>query len=72
MFFVVDSDQQNMLLGLPVLMAANLRLLTVEGDDLMLSASRTFGLDIASGKVAMLEKMMIPRLLNLTAIDYRT
>ncbi len=40
LFFVVDSDQQNMLLGLPALMAANLHLLTVEGEDLMPSASK--------------------------------
>ncbi len=72
LFFIVDSEQQNMLLGLPAPTAANLHLLTVDGDDLMPNASKLFGLDVGSDKIATPEKMMIARLLNLTVIDNRT
>ncbi len=72
LFFIVDSNQQNMLLGLPALTAANLHLLTVDSEHLMLSASKVFGLDVGSDKVAMPNKMTIARLLNQIVIEYRT
>ncbi len=52
LFFIVDSDQQHMLLGLPALTAVKLRLLTVDGQDLMPSTSKTFSLDVESDKEA--------------------
>ncbi len=46
LFFIVDSDQQHMLLGLPVLIQVELRLLTLDGLDLMPSLSKIFNLDV--------------------------
>ncbi len=70
LFFVVDSNQQDMLLGLPALMAANPHLLTVDAEDLMLNASKVFGLDVGSDKIATPETMTTAKLLNQAAIEY--
>ncbi len=71
LFFIVDSDQQNMLLGLPAITAAKLGLLTMEGEDLMLNMSKVLSLDIGFDKAVLPEKTTIAKLLNQTVIEYR-
>ncbi len=46
LFFIVDSDQQHVLLGLPALIQVELWLLTQDGTDLMPNFSKVFNLDV--------------------------
>ncbi len=48
LFFIVDNDSQHLLLGLPALIQAQLRLLTLDGMDLMLNLTKIFNLDVDS------------------------
>ncbi len=48
LFFIVDNDNQHLLLGLPALVQSKLRLLTPDGTDLMPQASKLFNLDVDS------------------------
>ncbi len=46
LFFIVDSDNQHLLLGLPALIQVELRLLTQDGTDLMPNLTKIFNLDV--------------------------
>ncbi len=59
LFFIVDSNQQNMLLGLPAITTAKLRLLTVEGEDFMPNMSKVLSLDIGLDKAVLPEKQQL-------------
>ncbi len=48
LFFIVDSDNQHLLLGLPALIQAQLQLLTPDGTDLMPNLTKIFNLDVDS------------------------
>ncbi len=69
LFFIVDSDQQHMLLGLPALIQAQLCLLMLDGMDLMPSLIKIFNLDVDSDWGA--ARMKLTKQLNSTAVKLR-
>ncbi len=48
LFFIVDNDAQHLLLGLPALVQAELRLPMPDGMDLMPNLSKIYNLDVES------------------------
>ncbi len=70
LFFIVDSDQHDVLLGLPAITAAGMHLVTAEGENLMLDAKTALTLDLG-GTGPVPQRITVAKLLNDALTVYR-